>query len=715
MARQDLISITFEDLVTFTNRGTVNRAQKELDSGLACELSEQGDGTLAAKWSDGAECVVPGAKTLREGRCSCPSVGMCRHLVRTVLLYQRQAATAGGNARATGNQSPPEPWDPGEFTDEMLRQHIPKPVYERARQQFEQGILAEVVRAPKPTALLHGLSVNIRFLVRGDLRYTHVDCAPQLAQQMTALAVWAFRCLPAGQRAGIVVSGSAEFPVPAALLENIEKHAAELLEHGFSAAPPHFASTLSRLAEACQKEGLIWPGDNIDGLADQYQRYSSHDALFAPETAVELLGELLLRCDVIATGGDTTTGGDGRATMVPQPLVRGTCDDRPLDLGAGRYVGLGCGVQVLKKGAILNSFLQDQDSGMVVAVTREFADPVAPSNPAGSAGTGGAGQVGRASPPATFARLAMTPVVQSASLAALGQGTLLLSGGKRTPARRLIVGRTRSTVNPQAFQWEQLKEPVRVDSYDELRARLAALPPAALRPRRVADNFHAFSVARVSDAGFDTARQKVEATLLDAAGSQALLTHPYSGRGREGAEALLHALTETPGAVRFVAGTVRLTAKGLEIHPTAVICDGEGGARVMIQPWVQPFKGKARRGLVVGTFSPDGQTADGGTAADSESSEPDDPVSAMLSDLQSVLGEIMVLGLRRSDAALARRTAELGLAAGARGFTRLSSRIQKLAALLEQKQHATRWDGQPAAVAVQELAALLRLGQELAG
>ena len=662
MPRQDLLAITFEDLVTFTNRGTVNRARKEVDSGeLTSELNEQPDGTLVAKWSDNAECVLPGGKTVREGRCTCPSATMCRHLVRTIFKYQGTTNDPAATPKTTQ-----ESWDPGTISDTLLKEHFSRQALEKARQHFETGILAELVRAPKPTALLHGLSINVRFLVPGDPRYTHVDCAPHLAPEMTALAVWAFRELTADRQAGLVSTGSLEFPVPETLLSDVENFTVELLEHGFSAAPSHFASTLTRMSEACTSGNLLWPADNVAGIADQFQRYTSHDALFTPETAVELLGELLIRCDAVRS----------QPSSVPQQMVRGTRDDRVVELGTGRYVGLGCGVQALRKGAIASAFLQDQDSGMVVAVSKEFPNPTE------------AGKL-----PPTYLKLGQAAAVQSVSLASLGQGVMLLSGGKRSPARRLGTARARSTVNPQAFQWEQLKEPVRVVSFDELRARLNAMPPSALRPRRVADNFFVLQVAKVDHANFDITRQMIYATLVDATGAEARLVHAYSDRGREGAEALLEAVTKTPHSIRFVAGGVRLSGNGLEIYPTAVIRE-VGGSREMIQPLVSPFKGKS---------------AVPETGLRSASAE---PVSAMLSDLLGILGEVLTIGLRRADAPLARRVAEVAGDAEAGGFVRLAKPIRNLAQDLMRKQSQVKWDARNAAESVKDLTVLTRLGQE---
>ena len=93
MSRADLLALSGDDLAALTNSGTVKRAQREVETGeCTCQLDEADDGSLTAKWSDGARCFLPAGAVLTEGRCSCVAVGLCRHLVRTVLAYQRQSS-----------------------------------------------------------------------------------------------------------------------------------------------------------------------------------------------------------------------------------------------------------------------------------------------------------------------------------------------------------------------------------------------------------------------------------------------------------------------------------------------------------------------------------------------------------------------------------------------------------------------------------------------
>ncbi len=92
MARNDLLVLSLDDLAALTNRGTVKRAQREIEANeCRVELMESAEGEVTAKWSDGVECRIPAGAVVGDGRCSCAAVGLCRHLVRTVLAYQRQA------------------------------------------------------------------------------------------------------------------------------------------------------------------------------------------------------------------------------------------------------------------------------------------------------------------------------------------------------------------------------------------------------------------------------------------------------------------------------------------------------------------------------------------------------------------------------------------------------------------------------------------------
>ena len=653
--RDDLIAVTDEDLAVFSNRGTVNRAAKEAAGGtLTCKLTEAADGAVDAEWSDGWKIDLPADKTLREGRCSCLAIGTCRHIVRTVLHYQR-------THRATRSSAP---WDPGEISDAELEKHVPRAALEQARALLDAGMLAELVRSAKPLARLHGLACNVRFRVPGDIRYAAADCAASAAPTMVALAVWAFRRLPADTVAGFVVTGQPA-PAPSAALDAVDSAARAWFTHGLAGAPPHLDADLRRLEAACRQAQLTWPAENVAAFAEELSRYAAHDAIFSPDRMIETVGELLGRIDAIRAG----TG------AVPQLLVRGSADDRAIELGTSRLVGLGCGVRVRRGSVRLVAYLEDPDSGAVSVMTRDFRDDPDEKEPT------------------PFHRLGAAPITQGVGLAQIGRSQMLLAKAKRTASGVLTIGRSRCTVTPQGYAWEQIREPVLIDDLDELRARLAALPPACLRPRRAAESFHVLAVTGAEHAHFDEARQQIVATLSDAEGRTATLTHPYHARAQDGFELLLARLSQD--RVRMVAGHVALTHAGITIEPTMVVFEADG-KRSAVQPWVDRATDEIHA------------TAGAAGAVATEA------VAAYMGELQASLAGLLQVGLRRADDAAARRLHDSARAGESLGLGRLPERVSRLAGEVDAKLRDPRWEPAAAAVLACELSVLLRLAQDLA-
>jgi hypothetical protein len=329
-------------------------------------------------------------------------------------------------------------------------------------------------------------------------------------------------------------------------------------------------------------------------------------------------------------------------------------------------------------------YLQDVGSGAVLALTKDLPDHTEPDRPQRS-----------------YADRALTHAVKGASFLAVGSGQLLINRGRRTAGfeLQLIRGVGQASVTPQTFTWEELQPPLLALSFRELSARFASLPPACLRPRRVAEDFHVCAVAGVAGVRFNHSTQTVEAVLRDRDGNQALLSHPYTTRGRAGAEALLQRLA-SPESLRFVSGTVRRTVADLVLHPACVVWE-TAGRRGALQPWIE----RAAEGH-------EKQSDAGGEQEDA--GEPGDALAHYLEALRSAVGELLLLGLSRADTLVARRWAELVKRGESLGFTRLAGRLRRLAELLEQKAHTLTWDVRGAARALLEVTVLVRLTQDVA-
>lgn len=688
MARPDLLALDPDALAVLANRGIVKRAQSEVES-LTCEVSET-DGTVTVRWSDDVECVIPAGKGLADGRCTCPATTLCRHLVRSVFAYQRQAAGGAPAAPAPGpadtDPSPPEaapaepapaepttgPWDPGTISDEELERHYRKLELTNARKRLEEGHVVELLRSAKPSAYFHTLSLNVRFLVPGSLAYTHCDCAEARPCSHVPLAIWAFRMLPPDREGGLVSTHREHPSVPAALLDDVEANLLELLESGIQGVPRAWLDRARRLEARCREGGLVWPAEILAELVQQQEAYWSHDARFSPARVAELLGELCIRMDAVRSD----TG------AVPQLFIRGSSLDRVTDVGRAQMVGLGCRAHLRRNGAELSVYLQDDRSGSVVVMSRDFPDPAPDSG----------------SEPRDFPQLARTNLLTGVSLGALGCGRLQIEGGKRTPSGQFLPGRARATLNPHAFQWEKLiRAPILADSFTELAARLAAQPPAALRPRRLGARLHVCPVAGVEGVHFSQRDQALYALLTDAEGGQALLVHPYTSRSRAGTDLLLHRLAEEPETLRFVAAEVSLMGSALRLQPLSLVFE-KNGARSQLQPWIDA----------------------GGSAPDLSGSEafpgaPADPIAHYPAELLEALGEQALLGLHRADSRSAGMWSDLARRGAALGFHRLVQPAETIAGALEQKSHSAAWEPRPTAQKLLELAVLALLAGERVG
>ena len=263
---------------------------------------------------------------------------------------------------------------------------------------------------------------------------------------------------------------------------------------------------------------------------------------------------------------------------MPQLLIRGATGDRVTDIAGGRLIGLGMGVRPGRRLTTLSAFLEDADSGSVVAVERTFADPEEGSHEA----------------PKSYAELAGVSLTRGVTLGGLAASQVLLKSGKRTPSGRLVLPRLAGsmTVNPQAFAWEQLKPPAAVESFVQLTALIESRPPSCLGPRRLTDQLYVCPVAGAAETRFDSAGQRLTAVLRDERGDELLLVHPYHHRARAGFEALAAALETSADRVRFVCGHVALAGRRPVIRPINVVLE-EDGRRVGILPWIASSPGKS--------------------------------------------------------------------------------------------------------------------------
>jgi hypothetical protein len=659
--RQDLLTLTIDDLITLSNRGLVKRAQQEVESAeLIGEISETPAGDLTVRWSDDICCSFPVQTTLAQSQCSCPATSLCRHLLRSVLYYQSQATTT--------TPTPEIAWNPGTIADEVLQKYYSKAALIKLRSQYDAGQVIGVTCAIKPFAHLHNLSLNLRFLVQDDIRYTHCDCNEAAPCSHIPWAIWAFRQLRSGQDYGLISTQAQPIAVPTELLDDLEVHLSELAHVGIAGMNQILRDRLARLEQRSRKAELIWIAEILLDLIQAYEQYQQHDAQFDAEQVVNWLGELYIRSDAIRNHHLVDH-------PVPSLFIRGSAQDTTVTLGSSRLVGLGCGATVRSSGVTLTAYLQDVDSGTVVALPRYFANPAANTAPK------------------DLWQLAQYTVGKGMQLGAIGAGQLLVKGGKRTPSYQFIPGRSPMSLNPQSYQWEKLRSPLLVNDFAELTDRLRSLPPPQLRPRRVTEQLQVLEIAAVLSVEFDPVSQSLRAQVADMAGNQATIVHPYSNRGRMGFETLLAQLL-SPNALKFISATVSTNHQGLVLTPIALVFQ-VGETRQMLQPWVSPAQSNAINTTLPSSIS---------TAAVSRST-----IAVYQEELTIALQDLWLMGFDRADQQQLQQWQRLLQQGHAIGFNQFLQPIDRLTTTFAQKFQQLEWDSQPTYVALAVLTTLVQL------
>lgn len=670
MMRSDLLALSEDDLAALTNRGTVKRALRELDNGQPSYRLDVDGKELRFHWSDGTICTFPAGQTIHEARCSSGIPGISRHLIRSVLAYQRQRESDSQEVQRDAGWQLDAVWNPGDISDEQLCQHFRPAAVTRARELYERGVLAEVTRGAKPTVRFLHESCTVRFPVPQDIRYATADCQQSLWSRWIPAAVWACRDFRHDRLAGLLETHTSEFPVPEHELQQLDVLQRELLRDGIAQLSETWLHRARRLETMLRDADLVWPAEELRKLAQQVECYQLHDARFDPASVVQLLGSLTARGRAISRG----------CNAVPQLLIRGSRHETGLAMRSSRMMGVGLGVEVSSRQIYLHAFLQDAESGAVVCLERSFRS----------------GDSDAESTHKPLSELVAFPLARGISIGRVALSQLLLSSGKRTPTDELVLprGADKVTVNPQTFQWEQLKPPFAAERFSQLRQRFEDLPPDCLRPCRRTENLHVIAIREIRDVRFDAIEQRMSATAIDQTGETATLTLPYHRcAGREFDE-FLNRLTQEGAQAKFVSGHCRLRSGEIFIEPICVVLE-QMGHRHGMSPWLpsrasQTSKPTEERFATTGSRHPIGEFQEQWLLA---------------------LIESCMAGNLRVDPQLWEDIHQQG---GEVGFSRLLRPVARLIHELHQRQQIRHWNSTTAENTLRELCLLFVVGQQTA-
>ncbi|MDA7416244.1 SWIM zinc finger family protein [Xenophilus arseniciresistens] len=633
MPRQDLLELTPEALTALANAGFVKRAQKDVAAGLLPRLEEAADGTVTAHFDDGVLTRLAPGRTLRDAACSCPASSMCRHRVMLVLAYQAQV---GDFAPPSAEDAPAEPaapagWSPAQFDDAALAASFAPSVLEQAlRLAAARPVIAVQAGQGADGAPVARLPMcSVRFFSRSSLVHARCDCSQGSGCAHVVLAVWAFReagALPradggGGERMVALAPRSAEGQAAAhdaaprwlagepaqAARAQLDALLLALWLDGSGQALLALTARVEALRAQVQALGWRWVDDGIDELwmllQAQHARSSRFDARRLLAVTAELWARLQAAAHVESPPAESTSPPPLHGSQILGLGVKGE-----VALDHLRLVSLGAVLWSDDDGEGADVLLADPDTQTVMVLERNWPRTA-------DAAAGGT--------PATLAsrRVAGFPLRQVAA----GQ-VLTKTASRRANGRIEITAGARQTgvmpLSPSA--WDELRAPLRQASVRGLIAQLQARLPEFVLPRQAASGAAAGSAGalhvlacdeglQVQGSHWDAAAQVLHGQ-LHCGGDEAAqdpplwlaLSHRAAAPGA--VDALARALGGEWGALRAVAGTVRLEDGQARMAPLALLTTQRAVVLQVEPPLPQalalqagPAPRSARSGLVQDT------------------------------------------------------------------------------------------------------------------
>ena len=270
-------------LIALCNRGTVNRAKKDL-AALSPEI-RQIEGETVTLTVGEAVCTI--AVPLGNSTCTCPSSSMCRHRMSAILWLRDQAAQESG---------PPGETPPGEEAEDLAALLSSYPAQALARQLGERRVSALVQRenAGEGAAIRAGSAVTVELpwvpaTVRFIAPLEHSSCTCHsrsfCVHKAEALLTWQLR-------QGVVTAESLLVAVRdetggasdrREVCAAVQTALTDWMRTGLTRLPASSQDTAQRLAALCHVGGLPALERAMRRLHGELQGYFSRSAAFRTE------------------------------------------------------------------------------------------------------------------------------------------------------------------------------------------------------------------------------------------------------------------------------------------------------------------------------------------------------------------------------------------------------------------------------------------------
>lgn len=260
-------------LIGLCNKGTVNRAKKDLEALTAPEIQVEGEEVTVGM----GEVVCRIKAPLGESLCSCPSGGICRHRITAILWLQRQMAS-----QADTKELPKEP----DFqqlrdypTEKLVKQLGSKGLSDLLARHWN-GLGPSISQTSVITVEMPWLPATVRLLE--PLEHSTCTCRSKdfCIHKAQALLYWQ---LVQGTANPTMLEGA----LPKEEMEQVQDVCQEVrrsltaqMVTGLSRLPPSVCETVQRMAALCHTARLPELERALRALHGEYAAYFGRSASY---------------------------------------------------------------------------------------------------------------------------------------------------------------------------------------------------------------------------------------------------------------------------------------------------------------------------------------------------------------------------------------------------------------------------------------------------
>ncbi len=313
-------------LEALASKGLVRRAQKDLDRGVSVRVEREENDVVYCKVEQ-FDIAIPEAGPAK-AKCSCPSAGICQHILAAVLFLQREAPTSAEVAGRSAEQ------DLLSFTRDQLEAWAGKATFRAALQLASQSP-AEVSSERGLVIRFPSINAQCHYAPRAGLDGIIVSGGAKNQKRIAVAAVIAFQKLK-----GVAWEDPAHAAATLEESAGAPRSRSEVLDIALQLFTEMFESGLAHVSSSTQQRlatlAVSALGVNLPRLALALRGLSDECALAIARDASSDLGRMLTRmaqacalCTALRQGG-----------AEPRPDLVGWRRTRYEDLGNLDLIGV---------------------------------------------------------------------------------------------------------------------------------------------------------------------------------------------------------------------------------------------------------------------------------------------------------------------------------------------------------------------------------------